>query len=421
MALKTSAVTAARATFRLYILIWEYVNPPRPAGVEGLSATGARRGRAEGLRVDAGQYFTFDFHRNWLVPSPTGDFCALFYASLIVFAVAAERVTRRAAPRWRVAVALASAVGALTAVELELRVVAMAVPHMLYSNVPGVYWSLQPNTRGYAPPLDLAAVLPRLVPQSKGTTQTATAFESNSLGLRNAEVPFDKPADEYRIVCLGDSWTFGQGVGQDETFARVLEKRLANAAPDVHVRVINAGMPGASFLQGYLLLSRVALRYHPDLVLVCGFNPQDSLPALDDLDPDQSPLRAWLRGSMIYSVLRAQLGALAPASSRPGVSSLDYARRMSDLLARHGIAGLFFGHVVRGGRHDPVEWERVEAPDLLVSAPNQRMYVLHPNSFRGNSPPFMQEADPFHPSPMGHAEIARVLADCLREWGIVRR
>ena len=52
------------------------------------------------------------------------------------------------------------------------------------------------------------------------------ASERNSLGLRNPEVSPFKPADTTRILFLGDSVTFGLGVPQQDTFVRLVEKRL---------------------------------------------------------------------------------------------------------------------------------------------------------------------------------------------------
>ena len=48
----------------------------------------------------------------------------------------------------------------------------------------------------------------------------------NSKGLRDNEYPYEKPDDTYRILMLGDSFTFGYGVNIEDTMAKVLEENL---------------------------------------------------------------------------------------------------------------------------------------------------------------------------------------------------
>ena len=48
----------------------------------------------------------------------------------------------------------------------------------------------------------------------------------NKLGLRGPEVAQEKPAGTLRLLGLGDSFTFGVGVGEEHTFLRRLDGRL---------------------------------------------------------------------------------------------------------------------------------------------------------------------------------------------------
>src|SRR6186997_1987450 len=53
------------------------------------------------------------------------------------------------------------------------------------------------------------------------------AFTTNGKGLRDArEFAYAKPAGTLRVLALGDSNTQGYEVGQDATFAAVLERYL---------------------------------------------------------------------------------------------------------------------------------------------------------------------------------------------------
>jgi len=62
---------------------------------------------------------------------------------------------------------------------------------------------------------------------------------TNSLGLRGKEITLEKPSGYKRILVLGDSFTFGLYVSDEETYPAVLEKLLTGQGHKVEV--INAG------------------------------------------------------------------------------------------------------------------------------------------------------------------------------------
>ncbi len=94
-------------------------------------------------------------------------------------------------------------------------------------------------------------------------------LSTNSRGLRGAaEHDYEGPAAEKRIVVLGDSFTFGEEVSDDETYAA----QLARLLPDVEV--LNLGVHGYGHDQMLLYLREEGVKYRPDLVLL-GFLPDD--------------------------------------------------------------------------------------------------------------------------------------------------
>jgi lysophospholipase L1-like esterase len=91
---------------------------------------------------------------------------------------------------------------------------------------------------------------------------------TNALGFREPRLPSPKPAGVARIVALGDSFTQGYGVAEDEAYPRALEARLAARAPGHRVEVLNLGVPGTSPRDYVGHLRDPGLAYEPDLVLV---------------------------------------------------------------------------------------------------------------------------------------------------------
>lgn len=93
-------------------------------------------------------------------------------------------------------------------------------------------------------------------------------IKTNSEGLRDIDHTTCKAENEYRIICLGNSFTEGYGTPQDSTWPRLLENRLAPLVKK-KLSVFNAGKAGSDPFFEYMLLAEKLLRYDPDLVLFC--------------------------------------------------------------------------------------------------------------------------------------------------------
>lgn len=65
----------------------------------------------------------------------------------------------------------------------------------------------------------------------------------NSKGTRGEDFEESKPKKNvYRIICLGDSGTFGWGLSESETYSGLLKEKLQKYVGDsLKIEVINAG------------------------------------------------------------------------------------------------------------------------------------------------------------------------------------
>lgn len=101
-------------------------------------------------------------------------------------------------------------------------------------------------------------------------------FIINSKGFRDIrEYEHQKPQGVFRILVLGDSFTVGWEVQQDETYASVMERYLKENG--LNAEVINAGIQGYSTAEELVFLEQEGVKYQPDVV-VLGFFHND----LDD-------------------------------------------------------------------------------------------------------------------------------------------
>lgn len=89
---------------------------------------------------------------------------------------------------------------------------------------------------------------------------------------------------KYRIVCLGDSNTFGEDLPYAQTYPAVLQDLLREKYPDLNAVVINAGIRGHTSVQGLARLERDVLWYQPHVV-VSAFGLNDGNLGHWPLDP----------------------------------------------------------------------------------------------------------------------------------------
>ncbi|MCG8404718.1 MAG: SGNH/GDSL hydrolase family protein [Phycisphaerales bacterium] len=93
----------------------------------------------------------------------------------------------------------------------------------------------------------------------------------NSVGIRGEEISEERPRGVRRILLLGGSTTYGEGVQDNtETWSKFLDSILDERHPDVPTQVVNMGVPGYYsteslinlILRGINLDPEIAVFYH---------------------------------------------------------------------------------------------------------------------------------------------------------------
>jgi hypothetical protein len=171
----------------------------------------------------------------------------------------------------------------------------------------------------------------RLRPNARTRFVTAefdTEIAINAQGVRDDADIGPKPADERRIVVLGDSLVLSVQVDRQKTFCKLLEDRLnraslagAGSTGGVHYRVINAGVQGYGPVEELLFFREVARAFQPDLVIETIFVGNDAEEAVTSAprlrggdrpvaetvsDSAVNRLRRLVRRSMVLQVLRVR-------------------------------------------------------------------------------------------------------------------
>jgi len=107
------------------------------------------------------------------------------------------------------------------------------------------FWGLKPNVQVLATTSDFSII-----------------YKINSHGLRDKEYDFKKPKNKIRILAVGDSLTFGEGVEYGDRFTEIIEKSFSN------VEVINCGVPGYGLDQILIQFAADGIKYSPDFVII---------------------------------------------------------------------------------------------------------------------------------------------------------
>ncbi len=115
-----------------------------------------------------------------------------------------------------------------------------------------------------------------------------TKISINASGLRGAEVAPRQPG-EKRVLMLGDSFVFGQGVDDDEAIPARLQAVLGRG--DRPVVVGNAGMTGTGPREWSYTLERLRPTFMPDAVVAVVYMGND---VLDTLQEPLSAVSGWL-------------------------------------------------------------------------------------------------------------------------------
>ena len=290
----------------------------------------------------------------------------------------------------------------------------------------------------------------RLQPRNEVSWSSAEFTETshtNALGMRGAaDIPPQRPG-EIRILAVGDSFTYGHGVQDDETYPAVLERLLRERGHDV--RVLNAGVPGYSTDQEYTYVLRDGLKLAPDLVLLgihcsdVSDNYESSLYDVADgrlirrgagstrmyqLGSVVGAIPPWVRRSRTFELLVAAFDWHDSARERPAVADLDawsYEKmrlEVIDMQTRAAAVGARLAVVLMPckktlgtGAPDPYgplarDLTAAGVP-LLESAPLLR------RAFPDLTPLFFRD-DP-HLNPRGDRELAHVIAAFLQERNLL--
>jgi lysophospholipase L1-like esterase len=158
----------------------------------------------------------------------------------------------------------------------------------------------------------------------------------NSLGFRGEDFPLEKAEGSFRILCVGDSYVFGDYVQNDETFPAALQSALGSALHGKKAEVINGGVNGYTILDEAELAVEKGFGLDPDL-LVLTFVMNDLADMTRRLSSRENqrieaqrmsesfltPIKKHLRQTALYNWLfKLKAGAMARSGADPTLQAI---------------------------------------------------------------------------------------------------
>jgi GDSL-like lipase/acylhydrolase family protein len=135
-------------------------------------------------------------------------------------------------------------------------------------------WTIPPMQEGQLYEYRADSKRYKLMKPSTSMKLYGVEVRTNDLGFRDkrAAIPAKQP-NEFRVIVIGDSFTFGPGVDYERLYTSLLERKLQRAYPQL--TVINLAVEGYNILQYQAVLEEVGLGLQPDAVVVSLFPVND--------------------------------------------------------------------------------------------------------------------------------------------------
>jgi len=259
----------------------------------------------------------------------------------------------------------------------------------------------------------------------------------NHRGLRGADVADIKAPSTFRILFLGDSFTFGEGVQDDEPFPFLIGELLQKeAATGTLFEIVNAGVSGYNTRDEVRYLEHRGLALDPDLVVLTFYlnDAYDDMrfaeliqgQAEGELGRKPDPLSSRVIGLIYTSWSRFKVGVTelyrAQFTENPEIDGHDWegcqeALRRAASLTRErdiGFAVVIFPELhALGGRHPFVHvYEQVAAYVRSLDIPVLDLY----DSFEGQSTrDLWVHVTDHHPNADAHRIAAEAMVGFLKD------
>jgi len=292
------------------------------------------------------------------------------------------------------------------------------------------------------------------IPGVRGTFQSdgvGAQVVINAKGFRGPDIPYGRRPDRRRVLFLGDSYTWGFGVGLGDMFTTRLEQQVPG------LEVVNLGVSGYSTDQELLLYQDEGRKYQADLVVIVvayndvlgnartteyvvygkpAFTLNDGKLRLINQPVQQPSLvtraftrLAWRsyiltqvhRGLYELGVGRVVVDGKPAGGATSAVASIERGSVVPPQLGNWTLTARLLGALAQDVHADGSELLVVfadgipAAPTVARALAPEGVSSIVLDDVLDSRDPALHLADKLHWSPSGHARVADALAGPIRE------
>lgn len=279
-----------------------------------------------------------------------------------------------------------------------------------------------------------------------GWKKLMNKVEYNSFGYRDVEHTLQKDEKTFRIVILGDSFTFGAGIWEVENiYPRLLQKKFDDSEKN-KVEVISLAKGGYSTTDELRILNNLALNLSPDLIVLAYFANDAEGPSsrvgFENLYFQHYMIPyvvgGWLyEHSMFYYFLESRIKNIIRSWDLESKSYYDYTLHLfttNPFLERHKKMLTFFIKIAQKNdipvivMHFPSITSFDKYPYLfvndfvreIVTANNSTYLDLLPGFSKYDSEELQVSFMDGHINEFGHNLTAQILYETIEEGGFIK-
>ncbi|HTY45923.1 MAG TPA: SGNH/GDSL hydrolase family protein [Patescibacteria group bacterium] len=258
------------------------------------------------------------------------------------------------------------------------------------------------------------------------------SYSINADGFRGRNIVHTR-AKNKRILFLGDSYTFGWSVNDDQAYPHQLENLLLQNNYDAEI--VNLGVPAYNTVQEYQLLCQKLDVYNPDVVILAyvmnDAEPQNIVPLAPEIKYQCAsswlfedfklllykvhfPFRKTFLRSNTYCIGRNYLEGFEPGSPKWKLSK-NALKDIVSFCRKKNIT--FFVAILPDVTQDFVGCYRWRPIHQVVSKWCEEFgvgYIDLLPYFAGIDHKDFWVAGEGHPNPHAHMRFAQILFDCIR-------
>jgi len=248
------------------------------------------------------------------------------------------------------------------------------------------------------------------------TKYKLTDFHTNAEGFRDRN--HEVNSNTTKIVVLGDSFTMGTGVSEDEMYVSETEKLLNAQDSNTKYEAFNFGVSGYALTNYKTILERNALKYNPDLVVIGFCASNDHYRIGTDFSMNDFTIKPK-KNVFWDSYLRKLLGIkLNPQKPTPVSYDAEHAQYIDkqfqgfqDIFTKNNSKGLVF--------YMDLVYDPIRVAQIRLLAEKNKLLFLDVSEFFQDKNLFQYIVNELDPHPNGKAN--QIFAEKLSSYILANR